>query len=98
MAQDQPPTATVRLAERLRELREHEFTRLTQGELGRALGGAQRLSTATISVWEPPATGRSPCGTSLTDRAPPSRVPTCHQMYGRDTPTRQSSTTCGLRD
>jgi len=60
MAQDQPPTATVRLAERLRQLREHEFTRLTQGELGRALGGAQRLSTATISVWETPASGRIP--------------------------------------
>ncbi len=60
MAQDQPSTAALRLAERLRELREHEFTRLTQGDLGRALGGAEPLSPATISVWETPSADRIP--------------------------------------
>ncbi len=56
----QPSQAALRLAERLRDLREREFTRLTQGDLGRALGGSDPLSTATISTWETAASGRVP--------------------------------------
>ena len=44
----------------LRGLREHEVKRLTQGDLGQALGGDEALSTATISMWENPASGRLP--------------------------------------
>ena len=59
MATAQPTSGASRLASRLRELREHEFVRLTQGELGQALGGAvERLSPTTISMWENPASGR----------------------------------------
>jgi hypothetical protein len=56
----QPPTPEVtRLAQRLRELRENEFARLTQTELGRALGDADGpVSPATISMWENPASER----------------------------------------
>jgi hypothetical protein len=45
----------LRLAERLRELREHAPVPLTQSELGQALGG---LGPAAISSWENPASGR----------------------------------------
>jgi transcriptional regulator with XRE-family HTH domain len=49
------------LAQRLRELRERKFRRLTQSELGQALGdGDAPLSPATISMWENPASGRIP--------------------------------------
>src|SRR5581483_11614129 len=54
------PSAAVRLSRRLRELREREYTRLTQDELGRALGGDEGLSPATISMWENPVSGRLP--------------------------------------
>jgi hypothetical protein len=58
MATAQPTSGAFRLANRLRELREREFTRLTQGELGQALGGSHELSATTISMWENPASGR----------------------------------------
>jgi hypothetical protein len=62
MASEPPNTAAVRLADRLRELREREFgRRLTQTELGQSfteeVGGA--ASAATISMWENPASGRT---------------------------------------
>jgi hypothetical protein len=58
-ASDQPAPGVSRLAERLRELREHEFAKLTQTDLGHALGDADSvLSPATISMWENPASGR----------------------------------------
>jgi transcriptional regulator with XRE-family HTH domain len=51
--------AATRLAKRLRELREREFSRLTQSELGRAFGDDDgSLSPATISMWENPESGR----------------------------------------
>jgi transcriptional regulator with XRE-family HTH domain len=49
-----------RLAERLRDLREREFRRLTQKQLAKALGGSEPLSIATISLWEKPESGRMP--------------------------------------
>jgi transcriptional regulator with XRE-family HTH domain len=61
MAHPQPDPDVSTLAQRLRELREQRFPRLTQSELGRALGGADdALSPATISMWENPASGRIP--------------------------------------
>jgi Helix-turn-helix domain len=61
MASAQPSPAAFRLAQRLRELREREFVRLTQGDLGQALGGSDdTLSPATISMWENAASGRVP--------------------------------------
>lgn len=61
MASAQPNPAAFRLAQRLRELRESEFVRLTQGDLGQALGGSDdTLSPATISMWENAASGRVP--------------------------------------
>ncbi len=57
----QPTPEAVRLARRLRELREREFTRLTQAELGKALAdGKNSVSPAAISTWENPASGRLP--------------------------------------
>ena len=59
MATAPPTSGAIRLANRLRELREREFSRLTQGDLGQALGGAHDpLSPTTISMWENPASGR----------------------------------------
>lgn len=61
MADAQPTPEAFRLAKRLRELRELEFVRLTQSDLGRALGDADgTLSPATISMWENAASGRIP--------------------------------------
>jgi hypothetical protein len=61
MANARPTPEVSRLARRLRELREREFSRLTQGELGHALGEpGETLSPATISMWENPASGRLP--------------------------------------
>ena len=61
MADAQPTPEAFRLAKRLRELREGEFVRLTQSDLGRALGDADAtLSPATISMWENAASGRIP--------------------------------------
>jgi hypothetical protein len=61
MASPQPVPEVFRLARRLRELREREFARLTQSELGHALGdpGAP-VSPAAISMWENAASGRIP--------------------------------------
>jgi len=71
MAEAQPGQAAFMLAQRLRELREHGFGRLTQSELGKALGEADGpVSPATISMWENAASGRL---------APPSRL----QAYAR---------------
>lgn len=57
----QPTPEAVMLAQRLRELREREFTRLTQAELGKALtDGKHPVSPAAISTWENPASGRLP--------------------------------------
>ncbi len=47
-----------RLAERLRHLREQEH--LTQKQLAGALGGAEALSGATVSLWEKPGSDRLP--------------------------------------
>jgi hypothetical protein len=59
MAAAQPTPAAYRLADRLRELREGTSVRLTQGDLGKALGGGHdQLSPTTISMWENPASGR----------------------------------------
>jgi Helix-turn-helix domain len=58
-ASDQPAPGAFRLAERLRELREREFAKVTQTDLGQAFGNAGGpLSPATISMWENPASGR----------------------------------------
>lgn len=56
-----PPSADAsRLADRLRELREHAPIKLTQAELGQALGDANHpVSPAAISTWENPASGRT---------------------------------------
>ena len=57
----QPTPEAVRLARRLRELREREFIRLTQVELGKVLAvGKDPVSPAAISTWENPASGRLP--------------------------------------
>jgi Helix-turn-helix domain len=58
MADTQPRD---KLARRLRELREREFSRLTQSELGQALAdGDDPISPAAVSGWENPASGRLP--------------------------------------
>jgi hypothetical protein len=48
------------LSERLRELREREFTPLTQKQLAKALAGKEPLSIATVSLWEKPGSDRLP--------------------------------------
>lgn len=61
------------LARRLRELREYAQVRLTQEELGRALGGEDdRVSPATISMWENPTSARIP---------PPHRLQAYAQLF-----------------
>ena len=61
------------LSKRLRELREYAQVRLTQEELGRALGGAgDKVSPATISMWENPASARIP---------PPHRLQAYAQLF-----------------
>jgi len=66
MADAQPGDEAIRLARRLRELREREFSRLTQSELGQALAdGDGPISAAAISAWENPASGRLPPATRL---------------------------------
>jgi hypothetical protein len=66
IANDQSSAEAARLADRLRELREQAPVKLTQAELGQALGDAgSALSPAAISMWENPASGRT---------VPPSRV------------------------
>jgi hypothetical protein len=61
MAAAQPVPDERRLANRLRELRERAFVRLTQSQLGQAFGTPDDpLSPAAISMWENPASGRLP--------------------------------------
>src|SRR5215467_11900453 len=60
MVNAQPTPGARRFATRLRELREREFKKLTQSELGQVLGDDEALSPATISMWENPASGRLP--------------------------------------
>jgi transcriptional regulator with XRE-family HTH domain len=55
---DHPSIPAHRLAERLRDLREQQH--LTQKQLARALGGAEALSIATVSLWEKPGSDRLP--------------------------------------
>ncbi len=60
-ASDQPAPDAVRLAKRLRDLRERALVRLTQNELGEALSDAAgTLSPASISMWENATVGRLP--------------------------------------
>jgi transcriptional regulator with XRE-family HTH domain len=56
----QPSIPARRLAERLRDLREREYRRLTQEQLAKALGNPESLSIATISLWEKPGSDRLP--------------------------------------
>jgi transcriptional regulator with XRE-family HTH domain len=73
MANAQPAPSWPKLAQRLRDLREHEFRRLTQSELGQALGDDDGpLSPATISMWENAASGRIP---------PPFRLEAYARLY-----------------
>jgi hypothetical protein len=60
MVKARPTPGARKLAARLRELRERGFRRITQGELGQAIGDDEALSPATISMWENPASGRLP--------------------------------------
>jgi hypothetical protein len=56
---DQASPGAVRLAERLRDLRERAPLKLTQTELGQLFGDADSpVSPAAISTWENPASGR----------------------------------------
>jgi transcriptional regulator with XRE-family HTH domain len=57
---DQPAPAVVRLAERLRDLRESAPMSLTQSDLGQALADAKgaAVSAAAVSSWENPSSGR----------------------------------------
>src|SRR5579863_3559485 len=55
---DQPSIPARRLAERLRALREQQG--LTQKQLATVLGGPDKLSVATISLWENAASDRLP--------------------------------------
>lgn len=52
----------LRLAQRLRELREQQWpdVRLTQGALAKGLGSEERLSPATLSSWENPISPKLP--------------------------------------
>jgi transcriptional regulator with XRE-family HTH domain len=69
--------AAARLARRLRELRELASVRLTQEELGRALGegGSGGVSPATISMWENPSSVRVP---------PPHRLQAYARIFSTD--------------
>jgi Helix-turn-helix domain len=59
IASDQTGAGAQGLADRLRDLREREFARLTQTDLGHAIGDpGSPLSPATISAWENPGSGR----------------------------------------
>ena len=58
----QPAPPLLELAVRLRQLRLEHWAdnKLTQGDLGRALGGDQPLSAATIASWENKAAPKPP--------------------------------------
>lgn len=56
---DRPGLGAIRLAERLRDLREGAPVPLTQTELGQALGGVRgTVGPAAVSSWENPTSGR----------------------------------------
>jgi hypothetical protein len=56
---DHPGLGAIRLAERLRDLREGAPVPLTQSDLGHALGGAKgTVGPAAVSSWENPTSGR----------------------------------------
>lgn len=56
---DQPGLGAIRLAERLRDLREGAPVPLTQTDLGHALGGTKgTVGPAAVSSWENPQSGR----------------------------------------
>jgi hypothetical protein len=56
---DQPGPAAIRLAERLRDLREGAPVPLTQSDLGHALAGDKgTVGPAAVSSWENPTSGR----------------------------------------
>ena len=57
---DHPSRPETMLAERLRDLREREYGRLTQKQLADVLGGAEGLSVATVSMWESTGSDRLP--------------------------------------
>jgi transcriptional regulator with XRE-family HTH domain len=80
----QPSIPARRLAERLRDLREREYVPLTQKQLAKALGGSDRLSIATVSLWENPGSDRLP---------PPQRL----AAYARLFCTSRSFASGGLR-
>ncbi len=66
MAGAQLAPEASQLANRLRELREREFGRLTQSQLGQAFGTPEDpLSPAAISMWENPTSGRLPPASRL---------------------------------
>ena len=69
---EQPSIPARRLAERLRALREREHRQLTQGQLAKVLGGSDKLSTASISLWEKPNSDRLP---------PPQRLATYARLF-----------------
>ncbi len=60
ISSDQPVPEVVRLAERLRELRESAPVPLTQSDLGQAFADAKgaAVSAAAVSSWENPTSGR----------------------------------------
>jgi hypothetical protein len=60
ISSDQPGPEVVRLAERLRDLRESAPVPLTQGDLGQAMADAKgtAVSAAAVSSWENPSSGR----------------------------------------
>jgi transcriptional regulator with XRE-family HTH domain len=63
------------LSERLRELREREFSPLTQKQLARAIGGAESISISTVSLWEKPGSDRLP---------PPERLAAYARLFCTD--------------
>ncbi|MGH3191946.1 MAG: hypothetical protein ACRDPY_24160 [Streptosporangiaceae bacterium] len=60
ISSDQPVPEVVRLAERLRDLREGAPVPLTQSDLGQAFADAKgaAVSAAAVSSWENPSSGR----------------------------------------
>jgi hypothetical protein len=71
-ASDQRSVAARNLAERLRDLREREYGRHTQEQVARVIGAPDRLSIATISLWEKPGSDRLP---------PPQRLAAYARMF-----------------
>ena len=63
------------LSERLRQLREREFSPLTQKQLARVIGGSESLSISTVSLWEKPGSDRLP---------PPERLAAYARLFCTD--------------